>query len=461
MGRRLTKGPGPYYNFPVMFDGLTLQFTDIVRSLSGKSTITEKNIQDMVEQIKVALIEADVNLRVVRRFVNQTIEESRGALVLRSVNPGQQFVKVLHDKMVKLLGDEKQDLALNGPDVVSTVLLLGLQGAGKTTTVAKLAARLKKLGRRVLLVAADLQRPAAVDQLTYLSQQVGVEIFKEDSKNPVSVVKNALKFAQKNQYNTVLVDTAGRLQVDEALMDELVQIKKAAGPVESILVADAMTGQNAVEIAQAFDEKIGITGIILTKFDSDTRGGAALSLKTITGKPIKFVGVGEKIENLDPFHPDRFANRILGMGDVVSLVEKAQEAFDEKEAEALQSKMAGGSFTLEDYLDQFKKVKKMGSMQSLLSMMPGLAGQIDPGALDDGHLKKEEAIILSMTKKERKNHLILGPGRRKRIANGSGTTIYDVNQLIKKFEKTKLMMKKVAKNKGMQAQMMQQLGGMK
>ncbi len=444
-----------------MFDGLTSKFSDIVRSLSGKATISEKNIQDMVEEIKVALIEADVNLRVVRRFVNQTIEESKGMLVVRSVNPGQQFVKLLHDKMVKLLGDEKQELLLRGPDVVSAILFLGLQGAGKTTTVAKLAARLKKEGRRVLLVAADLQRPAAVDQLTYLSQQVGVELYKEDSKNPVAVVKNALKYAQKNQFNTVLVDTAGRLQVDEALMEELVQIKKAADPVESLLVADAMTGQNAVEIAQTFEEKVGLTGIILTKFDSDTRGGAALSLKTITGKPIKFVGVGEKIENLDPFHPDRFASRILGMGDVVSLVEKAQENFDAQEAVDLQNKMAGGVFTLEDYLEQFKKVKKMGSMQSLMAMMPGLAGQIDPSMIDEGGMKKEEAIICSMTKKERRNHLILGPSRRKRIANGSGATIYDVNQLIKKFEKTKLMMKKVAKNKGMQSQMMQQLGGMK
>lgn len=444
-----------------MFDGLTNKFSDIVRSLSGKASITEKNIQDMVEEVKVALIEADVNLRVVRRFVNQTIEEARGALVLRSVNPGQQFVKILHDKIVKLLGDEKQDLALKGPDVVSSILFLGLQGAGKTTTVAKLAARLKREGRKVLLVAADLQRPAAIDQLTYLSQQVGVEIYKEDSKNPVAVVKNALKYAQKNQFNAVLVDTAGRLQVDEALMDELVEIKKAADPVESLLVADAMTGQNAVEIAQTFDEKVGVTGIILTKFDSDTRGGAALSLKSITGKPIKFVGVGEKIENLDPFYPERFASRILGMGDVVSLVEKAQETFDAKEAVALQDKMAGGVFTLDDYLDQFRKVKKMGSMQSLLAMMPGMAGQIDPSMIDEGGMKKEEAILSSMTKKERRNHLILGPSRRKRIAQGSGTTIYDVNQLIKKFEKTKLMMKKVAKNKGMQNQMMQQFGGMR
>ncbi|MEI8092881.1 MAG: signal recognition particle protein [Spirochaetales bacterium] len=444
-----------------MFDGLTTKFSDILRSLSGKGAITEKNVQDMVEEIKVALIEADVNLRVVRRFINQTLEEAKGSLVVRSVNPGQQFVKILHDKMVKLLGDVKTDLTLRGPDTVSTILLLGLQGAGKTTTVAKLAARLKKQGRKVLLVAADLQRPAAIDQLSILGTSIEVEVYRESTKNPVDVVKNALKHAKKNLFDTVIVDTAGRLQIDTGLMDELVQIKKAADPVECLLVADAMTGQNAVEIAQAFDEKVGITGIILTKFDSDTRGGAALSLKTITGKPIVFVGMGEKIENLDVFYPERFASRILGMGDVVSLVEKAQENFDATEALGLQQKMAGGTFTLEDYLEQFRKVRKMGSMQQLVAMVPGLAGQVDAGAIDEGAIKKEEAIILSMTKKERKNPLILGPVRRKRIANGSGTSIFDVNQLLKKFEKTKLMMKKVARNKGMQNQMMQQFGGMK
>lgn len=447
------------YKSQVMFDGLTNKFTDILRSLSGKSSISEKNVQDIVEEIKVALLEADVNLRVVRRFVNQTIEEATGASVLRGVNPGQQFVKILHDKMVKLLGDEKQELTLKGPDTLSVILFLGLQGSGKTTTVAKLAARLKKQGRKILLVAADLQRPAAMDQLSTLGRSIDVEVYREDSQNPVQVVKNALKHAQKNVFNTVIIDTAGRLQIDEPLMNELVQIKKAAEPVESLLVADAMTGQNAVEIAQAFDEKVGVTGIILSKFDSDTRGGAALSLKSITGKPIKFVGVGEKIENLDPFYPDRFASRILGMGDVVSLVEKAQETFDAKEAEALQDKMASSTFTMEDYLDQFRKVRKMGSMQQLMAMMPGLSGQMDQ--VDDKLMKKEEAIILSMTKKERKNHLILNPSRRKRIANGSGTNIFDVNQFIKKFEKTKLMMKKVAKSKNLQSQMMQQFGGMK
>ncbi len=444
-----------------MFDGLTTKFSDIVRSLSGKASISEKNIQDIVEEIKVALIEADVNLRVVRRFVNQTIDEAKGALVVRSVNPGQQFVKILHEKMVKLLGDQKQDLALRGPDTISTILMLGLQGAGKTTTVAKLGLRLKKQGRKVLLVAADLQRPAAMDQLSFLGKSIEMEVYREASKNPVDVVRNALKHAKKKLFDTVIVDTAGRLQIDTVLMDELAQIKKAADPVESLLVTDAMTGQNAVEIAQAFEEKIGITGIILTKFDSDTRGGAALSLKSITGKPILFVGMGEKIENLDVFYPERFASRILGMGDVVSLVEKAQETFNAQEAVGLQQKMAGGTFTLEDYLEQFRKVRKMGSMQQLMAMMPGLAGQVDAGSIDEGALKREEAIILSMTKKERKNPLILGPGRRKRIAKGSGTSNFDVTQLLKKFEKTKLMMKKVARNKGMQNQMMQQFGGMK
>jgi signal recognition particle subunit SRP54 len=276
-----------------MFDGLTTKFSDIVRSLSGKASISEKNVQDIVEEIKVALIEADVSLRVVRRFVNQTIDEAKGALVVRSVNPGQQFVKILHEKMVKLLGDQKQDLALRGPDTISTILMLGLQGAGKTTTVAKLGLRLKKQGRKVLLVAADLQRPAAMDQLSFLGNSIEMEVYRESSRNPVDVVRNALKHAKKNLFDTVIVDTAGRLQIDTVLMDELAQIKKVAEPVESLLVTDAMTGQNAVEIAQAFEEKIGITGIILTKFDSDTRGGAALSLKSITGKPILFVGMGE------------------------------------------------------------------------------------------------------------------------------------------------------------------------
>lgn len=441
-----------------MFEGLTGKFTQILRTVAGKSTITEKNVQDMVEEVKTALLEADVNLRVVRRFVNKTLEDALGAEVLHSVNPGQQFVKILHDSMVRLLGDDKQDLELRGPDVVTPILFLGLQGSGKTTTSAKLALRLKKSGRRVLLVAADLVRPAAVEQLKVLGREIEVEVYADSTRKAPQVVKDALKHAEKNQFNTVIIDTAGRLQVDEELMAELAEIKKIAQPVESILVADAMTGQNAVEIAQAFDEKIGVTGFILSKFDSDTRGGAALSLKSITGKPIKFVGMGEKVENLEPFYPQRMASRILGMGDVVSLVEKAQEAFNAEEADQLRHKMASNTFTLEDYLDQFAKVRKMGNMQSLLEMMPGMAGQIDPAQLEGKDVRREEAIILSMTPAERKNHLIIGPTRRTRIAKGSGTSVHAVNQLIKKFEKMRDTMKKMAKNKNMQKQMLSHLG---
>ena len=316
-----------------MLEKLTGTFSNIVRSISGNSKITEKNIEDTVEQIKMALLEADVNLRVVRRFVNSTIEEAKGEKVLRAVNPGQQFVKIIHDKIVALLGDEKDALHLKGPDTTSVILLLGLQGAGKTTAAHKLAAKLKKDGRRPILAACDLVRPAAVEQLSVLGEKIGVPVFKENSKDAVKNAEEAYKFAKKNQYDTLIIDTAGRLQIDEEMMAELVKIKKNVTPDEVVLVADSMTGQNAVEIAKSFDEQLGLTGIILTKFDSDARGGAALSLKTITGKPILFIGTGEKTEDFEVFHPDRIASRILGMGDVVSLVEKAQETVDQEEAE--------------------------------------------------------------------------------------------------------------------------------
>ena len=445
-----------------MLEKLTNTFSDIVRTVSGKSTITEKNIEDTVEQIKMALLEADVNLRVVRRFVNATVEEAKGEKVLRAVDPGQQFVKIIHDRIVKLLGDEKVDLQLKNPDVQSVVLLLGLQGAGKTTAAHKLAARLAKNGRRPLLVACDLVRPAAVEQLRQLGAKIGVPVYAEDGAgDAVKVAKNSLDFARKNGLDTIIVDTAGRLQIDESMMAELVAVKKAVDPVETILVADAMTGQNAVDIAKSFDEQVGLTGVVLTKFDSDARGGAALSLRTITGKPILFIGTGEKNEDFEPFHPDRIAGRILGMGDIVSLVEKAQETVELEEAQRLEKKMARNEFTLDDMLEQFQRVKKMGSMQSIMEMIPGLSGQIDESKLDLDGMKHQEAIILSMTKKERANHLIIGPSRRKRIAKGSGTSVAEVNKLIKQFEKTKLTMKKLARNKGMQAKMMQQFGGMR
>lgn len=438
-----------------MLEKITDTFSSIVRTISGKSTITEKNIEDSVEQIKMALLEADVNLRVVRRFVNSTIEEAKGEKVLKAVDPGQQFVKIIYDKIVAMLGDEaKKELALRGPDVTTVILMLGLQGAGKTTAAHKLAYRLKKQGRRPLLAACDLVRPAAVEQLSVLGEKIGVPVFKENAKDAVKNAEDALKFAKKNQYDTLIIDTAGRLQIDENMMEELSRIKKAVSPDEVLLVADAMTGQNAVDIAKTFDEQLGLTGVILTKFDSDARGGAALSLKTITGKPILFIGTGEKTEDFEPFHPERIASRILGMGDVVSLVEKAQETVDAQEAERLQKRMMKNEFTLDDMLSQFQQVKKMGSMQSLLDMIPGMANQ----NVDLSGMKKQEAIIQSMTKKERANHLIIGPSRRKRIAAGSGTSVADVNKLLKQFEKTKLTMKKLTRNKGMQSRMMSQLG---
>ena len=442
-----------------MLEKISNTFSDVVKKLSGKASITEKNIEETVEQIKLALLEADVNLRVVRRFVNSTIEEAKGEKVLRSVDRGQQFVKIIYDKIVALLGDEKQDLKLKGPDTQSVILLLGLQGAGKTTAAAKLAARLQKEGRKPMLAACDLVRPAAIEQLSVLGEKVGVPVYKEDTKDAVKVATNALTAAKKSGCDVLIVDTAGRLQIDEAMMDEIAAVKKALKPDEVILVADAMTGQNAVDIAKAFDEKLDLTGVILTKFDSDARGGAALSLKSITGKPILFIGTGEKTTDFEPFHPERIASRILGMGDIVSLVEKAQETINEEEALKLQKKMMSESFTLEDMLEQFQRVKKMGSMESILEMMPGLAGQMGNQDIDTSAMKTQEAIILSMTKKERQNHMIIGPSRRKRIAKGSGTSVAEVNRLIKQFEKTRLAMKKLTKNKGMQAKLMQQLGG--
>lgn len=440
-----------------MLEKITGTFSNIFKKISGKSTITEKNIEDAVEEIKMALLEADVNLRVVRRFVNSTIEEAKGEKVLKSVNPGQQFTKIIYDKMVSMLGDTKQDLHLKGPDTQSVILMLGLQGAGKTTAAHKLAARLKKDGRKPLLAACDLVRPAAVEQLCQLGEKIGVPVYKENSKDAVKNAKEAIDFARKNGFDTIIIDTAGRLQIDEAMMDELVRVKKATDPCEVLLVADSMTGQNAVDIAKSFDEQLGLTGVILTKFDSDARGGAALSLKSITGKPILFIGTGEKTEDFEVFHPERIASRILGMGDVVSLVEKAQETVDQEEALKLQKKMQRNEFTLQDMLEQFQSVKKMGSMQSILEMMPGMSG-VDASSLDMSGMKKQEAIIQSMTYKERMNHLIIGPSRRKRIAKGSGTSVADVNKLLKQFEKTKLMMKKVSRNRGLQGRMMNQMG---
>lgn len=442
-----------------MLEKLSGKLSDLIRQIGGKAHISEKNIQDAINEIKIALLEADVNLRVVRRFVNQVTEEATGEKVLRSVTPGQQFVKIIYDRMVAFLGGENQGLVLKGPDTQSVILLAGLQGSGKTSTAAKLALRLKDQGRKILLVAADLVRPAAVEQLVVLGEKAGVEVHREPAQDPVRVVEGALARARREQFNTVIIDTSGRLQADDALMAELVRIRDRAKPDEVLLVADAMTGQNAVDIAREFEAKVTLTGVILTKFDSDTRGGAALSVKSITGKPIKFVGVGEKLDGLEPFHPERIASRILGMGDVVTLVEKAQETMERGEAEKLQEKLEAESFTLEDMLDQYRRMRKMGSLQSIMELIPGLKGTGAEEKIDEKGMKREEAIILSMTPTERKNYRIIGPRRRTRIARGSGTSVFEVNRFLKKFEKTCLMMKKMSKNTKYQAQVLSRLGG--
>ncbi len=427
-----------------------------MKTLSGKGKITEKNIRDAVEEIRISLLDADVNLRVVRRFINSTLEEALGEKVLLSVDPGQQFTKIVYDKMVALLGGDDQGLNLKGKDTTSIILMMGLQGSGKTTTAAKLALKLtKEQGRKVMLVAADLVRPAAVTQLQVLGQKVGVRVFSiEGEKNPVKVATEAVSTARHELYDTVIIDTSGRMHLDDVLMKEISDIAKAVKPDETLFVADAMTGQNAVTIAQEFEQKVGISGVVLSKFDSDTRGGAALSLKSVVGKPLKFIGTGEKPEDLEIFHPDRIAQRILGMGDVVSLVEKAQQLYDQEEAEKLARKMQKNTFDLQDYLDQLEQMNKMGSVDKLIEMIPGAKGNISEDDIDMKEFEIQKAIIKSMTKFERSNYRIIGPSRRKRIARGSGTSVADVNRLLKTFEKQKLMLKKLMNNKKLQAQML-------
>ncbi len=443
-----------------MFDSLSGKFSQVIRTLQGKGKISEKNIQDAVQEIQNALLDADVNLRVVRRFINRTREDALGDKVLKSVDPGQQFTKIVYDRMVSLLGGEGEEkLALKGPDTTTVILMMGLQGSGKTTTSAKLAWRLQKEGRRPLMAACDLIRPAAITQLEVLGSQYGIPVYSEpDAKDPVKVALSALKAAKKDQRDVLIVDTSGRMHLDEEMMREIQDISRAISPDERLFVSDAMTGQNAVNIAREFEEKVGITGVVLTKFDSDTRGGVALSLKEIVGRPIKFIGTGEKAENLDVFYADRMASRILGMGDVVSLVEKAQEAFDAEKAEKLQKKIRKNEFDLNDYLEQIDNMTRMGGIEKILDMLPGAKGAISEDAIDKKEMLREKAIIQSMTLTERENIYIIGSARKKRIARGSGTSVGEVGHLLKKFEKMRLGMKKLAKNKKYQNALMQQMG---
>ena len=444
-----------------VFESLGRKISGIFKSLSGKGRISERNIEEAVEEIKIALLDADVNLRVVRRFINSTIEEAKGKKVIESVNPQQMFTKIVRDKIEELLkSGGETSLSLRDPSQTSVVLLMGLQGNGKTTTASKLAFKLKSEGRRPLLLACDLQRPAAIDQLETLSKQIDVPIFLDrNEKDPVALSKRGLDYAKKNLYDVLIIDTAGRLSIDEALMNQIREIKDAVSPCESLFVVDSMLGQIACDVSKAFNDNVPITGIVLTKFDSDSRGGVAMSLAGVVGKPIKFIGTGEKPQDLDEFHPDRVANRILGMGDVVSLVEKAEKEISEKEADRLARNLKSGTYTISDYLQQLDMQDKMGGAGKILSML-GMGAVLDSKKLEQvkSELKRERAIIGSMTAAEKENYKIIGPPRRKRIANGSGTTQADVERFIRKFEKTKMMMQKVTKSKRMQAELEKQFG---
>ncbi|MBI5074093.1 MAG: signal recognition particle protein [Nitrospirae bacterium] len=423
-----------------MFESISDKLDSIFKKLKGRGLINEADIDAALKEVRLALLEADVNFKVVKDFVQRIKEKALGKEVLESLTPGQQVVKVVHEELCALLGSANVKIMLS-PNPPTIIMMVGLQGSGKTTSAAKLAKHFKKEGRRPLLVACDLQRPAAIDQLLALGAQVGVPVFSSrDTRDPVAVSLEALRKARSEAYDILIIDTAGRLHVDESLMAELRNVKNSIEPGETLFVADAMTGQDAVNIAKQFNDQIGIDGIILTKMDGDARGGAALSVREITQKPIKFIGVGEKIDMLEPFHPDRIASRILGMGDVLSLIEHAQRSFDQKEAETLQKRIQDDSFTFDDLREQLKKIRGMGPLESILGMIPGMS-KVKDMQVDEREFVKIEAIISSMAKKERSNHTILNGSRRKRIALGSGTTVADVNRVVKQYVELKKMLK--------------------
>ena len=427
------------------FEGLADKLQQTLKKLRGAGKLNEKDVKDAMREVKMALLEADVSFKVVKDFINKVTERSVGHDVLESLTPGQQVIKIVNEQMTELMGNTNSKIMFSSkPPTI--LMMVGLQGAGKTTTCGKLGLILKKQGKNPLLVACDVYRPAAIKQLQVVGGQVGIEVFEMGDKvNPLDISKAAVAHALKNGNDVVIIDTAGRLHINEELMDELVDIKNNVRPTEILLVVDSMTGQDAVNVAESFNEKLGIDGVILTKLDGDTRGGAALSVKAITGKPIKFAGMGEKMDELEPFHPDRMASRILGMGDVLSLIERAQSAFDEKSAMEMQKKLRTQQFDFDDFLEQLQQMKKMGPLSSILEMIPGMNSNKMKGMeVDDKELVKVEAIIRSMTKKERQNPDIINGSRRKRIAAGSGTSIQDVNRVMKNFEQSKKMMKQFA-----------------
>ncbi len=429
------------------FEGLSSRLQEITRKIRGKARITESDLKEMLREVKLALLEADVNYKIVKEFIATIQEKALGQDVLKSLTPGQQVVKIVKDELVELLGGQTSQINFT-PNPPTIIMLVGLQGSGKTTTAGKLANILRKQGKKPLLVACDVYRPAAIKQLQVVGAQLNIPVFaNENSKDVVHIARQALSVAMSKLNDVVILDTAGRLHIDEELMQELKNLKANVKPHEILLVVDSMTGQDAVNVAQSFSDNVGIDGIILTKLDGDTRGGAALSVKKVTGKPIKFAATGEKLSDIEVFHPDRMAQRILGMGDILAVIEKAEESFDMEQAEQLEKQMKKKELDLDDYLAQIRQVKKMGSFSSLLKLIPGF-NQIKDLKVDDKEFVKIEAIICSMTKEEKRNTKLLNASRRQRIAKGSGTTVQDINKFIKSFEMTQKMMKQMKNNKG-------------
>ena len=428
-----------------MFGGLTEKLANAFKRFRNRGKLTEADVKEGMREVKLALLEADVNFKVVKDFIKTVTERAIGSEVLESLMPWQQVIKIVNEELIKLMGSETAKLEISSkPPTV--IMMVGLQGAGKTTHTGKIASMMKSKGKNPLLVACDVYRPAAVDQLKIVGESINIPVFSMGTKvSPVEIAKAGVQYAIKNGHDMVFIDTAGRLHIDEELMDELVNIKKATSPTEILLTVDAMTGQDAVNVAKTFNEMLDITGVVLTKMDGDTRGGAALSVKYITGKPIKFIGTGEKMDAIELFHPDRMASRILGMGDVLSLIEKAEATIDEKNAREMEKKFREQTFTLDDFLEQMRQIKKMGNIEQLLGMIPGMkAGAIKEAQVDENQMARIEAIILSMTKQERERPDIINGSRRKRIAKGSGTTVEDVNKLLKQFEQMKKTMKQFA-----------------
>jgi len=427
-----------------MFDSLTEKLEVTFKKLRGRGTLTEDNIRDALKEVRRALLEADVNYKVTRDFINDIQQEATGATTLRSVEPGQQIIKIVHNKLVKLLGEKTAEVHVS-EHPPSIIMVVGLQGSGKTTLAAKLGLHYKKKNKRVLLVAADPYRPAAIKQLQTLGKQIDVAVFEMGQVRPQDICREAINKAKNEFVDLIIFDTAGRLHIDDELMTELAEIKQLSQPQEILLVADAMTGQDAVNVAREFNERLNITGVVLSKLDGDARGGAALSIRSVTGCPIKLAGIGEKLSDIEEFHPDRMASRILGMGDIVTLVEKAQETVDIKEAEKLEKKLRKEQFTLEDFYGQMQQLKKMGPLESLLEMIPGLGKALKGATIDPKAMPRVEAMILSMTPEERQNPHIINGSRRKRISRGSGTSIQDLNRMLKQFVQMKKMLKNVNK----------------